>query len=117
MTENIAITWILMASYAYYLRDTTIMSDEYYDTLFWWLQPRLGNVWKGWENRVALIPKNAEKSSLYMLTDDDYPTRIKDQCDHFLRTRADSSVYLNPDMLKEAPPVSPAEEDPFAKFF
>ena len=70
-----AISFYLAASYLYYHRDISILSDNTYDRLSMWL---LENIDKLEHPNHNLIDKDALKAgTAFQIKEDDYPLRVK----------------------------------------
>lgn len=69
------VAWILMASYAYYLRYESLLSDECFDKMCHYLLENYDSVQ---HRHKHLITKDMLKAgSCYNLTNDDYPNGLK----------------------------------------
>ena len=72
--RNLLVPWYLMASYAYYIRDTSIMSDGEYDSLC----ARLDRQWDCVEHRHKnLIDRDWLLAGTCFLRREQYPTITK----------------------------------------
>ncbi|MDI3307517.1 MAG: hypothetical protein QJR07_10480 [Acetobacteraceae bacterium] len=70
---NVAVPWVLMASYLYYHRDTSILTDEQYDALVQALRARWDRVEHRHKHLLAELIEG-RSTTLYYLTEADYPT-------------------------------------------
>ncbi len=70
------VPWYLMASYLYYHRGVSILSDPFYD----WLGQTMGANW-GWIQHYhahLITPADLAAGTLYRLREEDYPTITRD---------------------------------------
>ena len=72
---NVLIAWVLMASYAYYIKDSPILSDEVFDKMCKHLYDR----WDDYSHvHKSLIERESLKAgSLYYLKEGDYTMMTK----------------------------------------
>lgn len=74
---NMLVPWYLMASYLYYLRNSSIFTDAFYDQIRIRLGKELDEV--NLDHRHAhLCIRGGGVSGVFMLTEDDYPGITKD---------------------------------------
>ena len=72
-----AVAWFLMASFLYYHRDVSILSDSFYD----WLAKTMALNWEMFEihpHAHLITPIDLHAGTLYRLKESDYPTQTKD---------------------------------------
>lgn len=72
MTPNRAVAWVLMASYLYYIRDESLLSDYDYDRLTRMVVDRWSEVHHPHRHLVGGLRANAS-STLFDVREDQYP--------------------------------------------
>lgn len=81
---NAAISWWLIASYAYYHHDISILSDGFYDGL----AKAMLEAWSELEHdhKHLIKEEHLRAGSLYDLKADDYPMRVRGAASQLLGT-------------------------------
>lgn len=74
-SPNLMIPWYLMASYAYYCHDLSLVSDATYDEM----AKEMLQLWDSLEHehKSLITTADLEAGTLYRLKEDDYPLRVK----------------------------------------
>ena len=70
--NSAAVSWVIMASYAYYIEDDPILSDEVFDGLI----KQLGNSFGEWAthpNAIYVTMDRIKAGSLFDVSADQYP--------------------------------------------
>ena len=79
-----AVAWVLMASYLYYHKNTSILSDPLFD----WMCKTMALNWGTFETHShahLITPIDLHAGSLYRLREQDYPTITKDTAEMLAR--------------------------------
>jgi len=87
-SPNQAVSWVLMAAYAYYHLDTTILTDEDYDAAFRLIQANYDTID---HPHLHLIPKGEKSTTLFNV---DFPTTTKWACKRFIADRKSPNDML-----------------------
>lgn len=71
-SKNVAVSWWLIGSYAYYMRDVTLISDEFFDYLTLFIRENFDEIVH--VNKDLITPDRLDCGSAYDLRI--YPTRV-----------------------------------------
>lgn len=81
-TPNVIVSWWLMASWLYYCRDVSLLTDHYYDELCSDLDARWDTIEHPHKHLVDRAALSA--GSGFTLTEDAYPLRVKGAAEYIL---------------------------------
>lgn len=81
---NSIVPWWLMASYAYYVHDLSILTDETYDQLAKDMLARWGEIKH--PHKKLITPDDLKAGTLYDKGEHDYPLMTRNACKHLIKT-------------------------------
>ncbi|MCL4743775.1 MAG: hypothetical protein KJZ83_00020 [Burkholderiaceae bacterium] len=91
-SPHAVVAWWLMASYAYYIQDMSIISDELYDRM-------AKDMLERWEeirhpHKKLITVENLKAGSLYDLKSEDYPSMVKGAASQLIKSSQGVSIDL-----------------------
>ena len=97
---GVSVAWLLMASYCYYHLDQPLLSDGCYDGIAAFIRENWADVSHP-DKRLLSREGLGRTSSLFELTEGDYPLRTRSAANTLLKTDCSSLQALNAEFCNE----------------